>query len=218
VNKYKILSDNMSSNNHCGNLYIVAAPSGGGKTSLVKQLVTHLDNIEVSISHTTRAMRPGEKDGVDYFFVSQDKFITMVNDNQFIEHAQVFNNFYGTSAEQINNRLKQGIDIILDIDWQGSKQIKHLFPDAVGIFIVPPSLEELQQRLMNRRQDNQEIIGDRMKKAQDEMSHYPEFDYLIVNDNFEHAASELEAIVVANRLCMKSQVNKQVKLLSFLLS
>ena len=206
------------SGHHSGNLYIVAAPSGGGKTSLVKHLITSLNNIEVSISHTTRAMRPGERDGIDYFFINQDKFLNMVNENQFIEHAQVFNNFYGTSVEQISKRLKQGIDIVLDIDWQGSKQIKHLFPDAVGIFIVPPSLEELKQRLMNRRQDNHEIISDRMKKAQDEMSHYPEFDYLVVNDNFNHAASELEAIVIANRLTMKAQVNKQVKLLSFLLS
>lgn len=204
--------------NYSGNLYIVAAPSGGGKTSLVRNLVSTLDQIEVSISHTTRSMRPGEKNGADYFFVNEDEFISMVNDNAFIEHARVFNHLYGTSEAQIKKRLDNGIDVVLDIDWQGAEQIRHSFPKAISIFIIPPSLDELKQRLMNRRQDNDEVISERMKKAQDEMSHYPEFDYLIVNDNFEHAASELEAIVVANRLQMDVQVNKQAKLLSFLLS
>ncbi|RUR19274.1 guanylate kinase [Legionella sp. km535] len=204
--------------NYSGNLYIVAAPSGGGKTSLVRNLITTLDDIEVSISHTTRPMRPGEQNGVDYFFVSEHEFIQMVNDNAFIEHAQVFNHLYGTSVEQIKRRLQQGIDIVLDIDWQGAEQIRHTFPDAVSIFIVPPSLDELKQRLMNRRQDKDEVISDRMKKAQDELSHYPEFDYLIVNDTFEHAAMDLRAIVTADRLRIDRQVNKQSKLLSFLMS
>ncbi|BCA96317.1 guanylate kinase [Legionella antarctica] len=204
--------------NDSGNLYIVAAPSGGGKTSLVRKLIDNLDRIEVSISHTTRAMRPGEKDGSDYFFVKKEEFIDMVNDNAFIEHARVFNHLYGTSAAQITERLMYGIDVVLDIDWQGAEQIRHSFPNAISIFIIPPSLEELKLRLMNRRQDNDEVISERMKKAQDELSHYPEFDYLIVNDDFDHAASELEAIVVGNRLRMDRQVNKQAKLLSFLLS
>jgi len=204
--------------NYSGNLYIVAAPSGGGKTSLVRKLVNTLDRIEVSISHTTRPVRPGEKDSADYFFVGEEEFIGMVNDNAFIEHARVFNHLYGTSAAQISERLKYGIDVVLDIDWQGAKQIRRTFPEAISIFIIPPSLEELKLRLMNRRQDKDEVISDRMKKAQDELSHYPEFDYLIVNDDFEHAASELEAIVLANRLRMNIQVNKQSKLLSFLLS
>ena len=203
---------------YSGNLYIVAAPSGGGKTSLVRQLVATLDKIEVSTSHTTRAMRPGEKNGSDYFFVDEQEFINMVNDNAFLEHARVFNNLYGTSSAQITKRLEQGIDIVLDIDWQGAEQIRRTFPQAVSIFIVPPSLDELKQRLMNRCQDKDEVISERMIKAQDEMSHYPEFDYLIVNDNFDHAASELSAIVIANRLCMDVQVNKQSKLLSFLMS
>ena len=203
---------------YSGNLYIVAAPSGGGKTSLVRQLVATLDKIEVSTSHTTRAMRPGEKNGSDYFFVDEQEFINMVNDNAFLEHARVFNNLYGTSSAQITARLEQGIDIVLDIDWQGAEQIRRTFPQAVSIFIVPPSLDELKQRLMNRCQDKDEVISERMIKAQDEMSHYPEFDYLIVNDNFDHAASELSAIVIANRLCMDVQVNKQSKLLSFLMS
>ncbi|HRD70009.1 MAG TPA: guanylate kinase [Legionella sp.] len=204
--------------NYSGNLYIVAAPSGGGKTSLVRKLVETLDRVEVSISHTTRIMRPGEKHGVDYFFVDESEFKSLIEENAFIEHAKVFNHLYGTSVAQISSRLEQGIDIILDIDWQGAEQIKRIFPQAVSIFIIPPSLEELKQRLMNRRQDKDEVISDRMKKAQDELSHYPEFDYLIVNDSFEHAAMELSAIVIANRLKMECQVNKQSKLLSFLLS
>lgn len=201
-----------------GNLYIVAAPSGGGKTSLVKNLVDTLGTIEVSISHTTRSMRPGEQNGVDYFFVDEKEFLCMVNDNAFIEHAQVFKALYGTSVEQVSLRLAQGIDVVLDIDWQGAEQIRRSFPQAVSVFIVPPSLDVLKQRLMNRAQDNEAVIRDRMIKAQDELSHYPEFDYLIVNDDFEVAALELRSIVMANRLLMAVQVNKQSKLLSFLLS
>jgi guanylate kinase len=203
---------------YSGNLFIVAAPSGGGKTSLVRKLINTLGNIDVSISHTTRAMRPGERDGVDYFFIDDLAFMKMIDDRAFLEHARVFNHLYGTSIEQINKRLDDGIDVVLDIDWQGAEQIKSSFLDAVSIFIVPPSLEVLKQRLMDRRQDKDEVISGRMKKAQAELSHYPEFDYLIVNDNFEKAASELEAIVVANRLRINRQVNKQSKLLSFLLS
>lgn len=204
--------------NYSGNLYIVAAPSGGGKTSLVRHLVATLNDIEISVSHTTREIRPGETDGMDYYFVDEEKFMGMVNESAFIEHARVFNNLYGTSEAQINERLEQGIDVALDIDWQGAEQIKRIFPNAVSIFIIPPSIEELEKRLMNRRQDKDEVISDRMIKAQDELSHYPEFDYLIVNDNFEHAAVELRAIVIANRLKMERQINKQTKLLSFLLS
>lgn len=204
--------------NYSGNLYIVAAPSGGGKTSLVRHLVTTLDDIEISVSHTTREIRPGETDGTDYYFTSEEKFMEMVNDNAFIEHARVFNNLYGTSEAQIKERLRLGIDVVLDIDWQGAEQIKRIFPNAVSIFIIPPSIEELERRLMNRRQDKDEVVSERMRRAQDELSHYPEFDYLIVNDNFEHAAVELRAIVIANRLKIERQINKQTKLLSFLLS
>ena len=204
--------------NEIGNLYIVAAPSGGGKTSLVKNLIGSLDGIEVSISHTTRPMRPGEKNGVDYFFVEQDEFIEMVNNNAFIEHAQVFNCLYGTSSEQITERLNNGIDVVLDIDWQGAEQIRRVFSTAVSIFVSPPSLDVLKQRLTDRKQDKPEIIKDRMVKAQDELSHYPEFDYLIVNDEFEKAAFELRSIVITNRLRMTRQVNKQAKLLSLLMS
>lgn len=201
-----------------GNLYIVAAPSGGGKTSLVKALVSCLSHIEVSISHTTRAIRPGEIEGIHYFFISQEKFIDMLNNNEFVEHAKVYDKLYGTSVAQIDNRLKQGIDVVLDIDWQGSQQIKRLFPQAVNIFILPPSLEALKERLHARGQDKPEIIAERMEKAQLEMSHYGEFDYLIINDDFEQAASDLQAIVRANRLKTDKQSSKNAKLLSFLLS
>ncbi|KTD32996.1 guanylate kinase [Legionella nautarum] len=201
-----------------GNLIIVAAPSGGGKTSLVKKLVRTLPDIEVSISHTTRKMRPGEKDGVDYFFISEQQFLDMIAVNAFIEHAQVFNHHYGTSVAQINARLIAGIDVVLDIDWQGAQQIRTIFPEAISVFVLPPSLTILQQRLLDRRQDDEEVIGNRMQRAQDELSHFSEFDYLIVNDDFEKASLELQAIVVANRLRMKRQQVEQGKLLSFLLA
>ena len=204
--------------NYSGNLFIVAAPSGGGKTSLVRNLINALEHIEVSISHTTRAMRPGEAHGVDYFFVDEGQFTTMIHEGAFVEHAQVFSHLYGTSRVQIRDRLERGIDVVLDIDWQGAAQIKKDFPEAVSIFIIPPSIEALKERLTSRGQDNDEIIRGRMKKAQDELSHYSEFDYLIVNDTFEHAAADLCTIVLANRLRIERQVNKQAKLLSFLMS
>ena len=204
--------------NYAGNLFIVAAPSGGGKTSLVKKLVSDLDSIAVSVSHTTRKMRPGEAHGVDYFFIDEQEFISMVGCGSFIEHAQVFDHFYGTSAAQITDRLHAGIDVVLDIDWQGAQQIKHAFADAVSVFVVPPSLDVLKQRLTNRQQDNEQVIKNRMQNARDELSHYSEFDYLIVNDDFAKAAAELRAIVIANRLRMVRQSEQQRKLLSFLLS
>ena len=202
---------------YTGNLYIVAAPSGGGTTSLVKALVDGMDDIVVSISHTTRPIRPGEVNGVDYFFVDVDEFIQMSQHHAFVEHARVFDNFYGTSKSQIEERLSSGIDIVLDIDWQGALQIKQVFESAVSVYIIPPSIDALKQRLENRSRDNQETIRARMARAQDELSHYGAFDYLIVNDDFKHAAYELQSIVVAHRLRMARQVEKQRKLLSFLL-
>ncbi|MDP3706199.1 MAG: guanylate kinase [Legionellaceae bacterium] len=201
-----------------GRLFIVASPSGGGKTSLVNQLILDVDQIEVSISHTTRQKRPAETDGVHYFFVSELEFVQMIDQGAFIEHACVFNHFYGTSVAQINDRLRAGIDVVLDIDWQGAQQIKRMYPDAVSVFVIPPSLDVLRERLMNRRQDNDSIIRSRMQRAQDEMSHYHEFDYLIVNDDFAKAAYELTAIVRAERLSMARQAVRQRKLLSFLLT
>lgn len=204
--------------NHLGNLFIVAAPSGGGKTSLVKKLVQTLDKVEVSISHTTRMKRPGEQHGVHYFFINDIEFNRMIEEGAFLEHATVFDHLYGTSLAQITQRLQEGIDVILDIDWQGAEQIRVFFPNVVTIFIVPPSMDALKERLLNRRQDKDEVISNRMQKAKDELSHYPEFDYLIINDNFEKAALELGAVVIADRLRTKRQVNKQSKLLSFLMS
>ncbi|MDP1601913.1 MAG: guanylate kinase [Legionella sp.] len=201
-----------------GNVFIVAAPSGGGKTSLVNELVTKLENIDVSISHTTRASRPGELHGKDYFFVSESQFMEMVNDNAFIEHACVFNHHYGTSVAEINDRLAKGIDVVLDIDWQGAAQIRRLYPDAISIFIIPPSLTVLQQRLQGRGQDDDQVINNRMQRAKDELSHFSEFDYLIVNDNFDNAFFELQSIVIANRLSFARQSRKIGKLLSLLLS
>ena len=201
-----------------GNLFIVAAPSGGGKTSLVKNLVKILTDIEISISHTTRPERPGEQHGVDYFFVSKNEFMVMIDQSAFIEHAVVFDYYYGTSIAQIKDRLSAGIDVLLDIDWQGAQQIKQLFPEAVSVFVIPPSLKALNQRLKSRQQDDEQIIKNRMLKAQDELSHYAEFDYLIVNDEFTKAVNELQAIVIAQRLSIKRQVKKQAKLLSLLLN
>ena len=201
-----------------GCLFIVAAPSGGGKTSLVRHLVAHMDNIVVSISHTTRNKRPAEVDGVDYFFIDPAMFQHMVETNAFVEHAQVFDHCYGTSFAQIMDRLQQGIDVVLDIDWQGAQQIKRAFTEAVSIFILPPSLQILRERLVSRQQDDVSVIAHRMQRAQDEMRHYNEFDYLIVNDDFEKAASDLAAIVMAERLRRGRQLIQQRKLLSFLMT
>ena len=205
-------------NQYSGSLFIVAAPSGGGKTSLVKQLLSDMEEIVVSVSHTTRQKRPGETHGVDYFFIDDQTFNQMITDNAFVEHANVFERFYGTSAAQITDRLQAGIDVVLDIDWQGAQQIKRRFADAVSIFVIPPSLDVLKQRLRDRQQDDAETISHRMQRAQDELSHYAEFDYLIVNDDFVVAASELRAVVVAHRLRMARQSKAQRKLLSFLLA
>ena len=205
-------------NQYSGSLFIVAAPSGGGKTSLVKQLLSDMDQIVVSVSHTTRQKRPGETHGVDYFFIDDQIFNQMVAEDAFVEHANVFDHFYGTSAAQITDRLQAGIDVVLDIDWQGAQQIKRRFADAVSIFVIPPSLDALKQRLMSRQQDDVQTIAHRMQRAQDELSHYSEFDYLIVNDDFALAASELKAVVVAHRLRMARQSKAQRKLLSFLLA
>lgn len=201
-----------------GNLFIVAAPSGGGKTSLIKKLTKTLESVQVSISHTTRIPRPREIDGGDYFFVSEARFLEMVSHNDFIEYAQVFGHYYGTSVAQLNARLEAGIDVVLDIDWQGAQQIRRIFPTAVSVFIIPPSLKVLRERLVKRGQDDEAIIRQRMQQAQNEMSHYAEFDYLIVNDDFARAAMNLRSIVIANRLSIGRQRNKLADTLSFLLA
>lgn len=204
---------------HClGSLFIVAAPSGGGKTSLVKHLVAELPFLEVSVSHTTRAKRQVEEEGIDYFFLNEAQFLDLVEAAAFVEHSKVFNHYYGTSSVQINEKLQRGVDVVLDIDWQGAQQIKAIFPDSLSIFILPPSMEALEHRLKNRQQDDSAIIADRMMRARDELSHYDEFDYLIVNDQFHHALNELKSIVLSARLRTIKQKERHRKLLSFLLA
>lgn len=200
-----------------GTLYIVAAPSGGGKSSLVASLLESMDNLELSISHTTRDQRVGEVQGQHYHFVGELEFEAMVQAGEFIEYAEVFGRYYGTSMTQIESRLKQGIDVILDIDWQGAKQLRKQFEQVVSIFIIPPSLEELIQRLKSRGRDELDVIKARMQQAQAEISHFKEFDYLIINDDFQQALDELKSIVQANRLKLAIQREKYAKLLSLLL-
>lgn len=200
-----------------GKLYIISAPSGAGKTSLVKQLVSNVDRLNVSVSHTTRAMRAGETHGQDYFFTSIEVFKQMINDYAFLEHAQVFDNFYGTTKQSVENMLKQGIDVILEIDWQGAEQVKKMLPNSISIFILPPSIEILQQRLENRGQDSKEIIARRMQDAVNEMSHCHEFDYLIVNDDFNIALTELASIISCHRLEKQRQIKNLAVLIEQLL-
>ena len=178
---------------------VISAPSGAGKTSLVAALIKDSENLKVSVSHTTRPMRPGEVDGVNYHFVSQDEFQEKIKADDFIEHAKVFNNHYGTSKSKLNEELEKGNDVILEIDWQGAEQVRNLFSEAISIFIFPPSLEILEQRLLQRGQDDAAIIKTRMDEARNEISHYQEFDYLVINDDFEQALLELKAIIIAER-------------------
>lgn len=201
-----------------GKLYIISAPSGAGKTSLVKQLVADLDDLTVSISHTTRQMRPGETHGQDYYFVTVANFQAMQENEAFLEHAQVFDNFYGTAQQTVEENLKQGLDVILEIDWQGAEQIKKLLPDSLSIFILPPSTEVLLQRLRNRGQDDEQIIARRMRDAVTEIRHHDEFDYLVVNDDFALALTELKSIIIANRLTRQRQQHNLRPLLASLLS
>ena len=188
-----------------GNLFILSAPSGAGKSSLIGALLKKHGDMKVSVSHTTRSPRPGEENGVHYHFVSVDDFKALIEKNDFFEWAQVFDNYYGTSKQAIESQLAAGIDVFLDIDWQGAQQIRKLVDDVETIFILPPSKEELESRLNNRGQDSAEVIAGRMAKAQSETSHYNEYDYVVVNDDFDTALAEIETIVMAKRLSLKSQ-------------
>jgi guanylate kinase len=196
-----------------GDLFVIAAPSGTGKTSLVKALVETLPDIMVSISHTTRARRSLEEDGVNYHFITENEFQHMRERGEFLEHAVVFHHYYGTSHRFVEETLAKGIDVILEIDWQGSQQIQRIFPDCISIFILPPSLQDLEERLTKRNQDKPEIIQERLQNAEETLQHLHEFKYLVINADFEHAVSDLKTIVLANRLLQKKQKIKFSKLL-----
>lgn len=201
-----------------GNLYIISAPSGAGKSSLVSALVKDWPDIEVSVSHTTRAMRPGEQNGVNYHFVDESTFVEMIDRGLFLEHAQVFDNRYGTSRQSIQEQLLKGKDVILEIDWQGARQIRQLVSECKSIYILPPSVAALRERLQKRGQDDAKLIERRMRDAVSEMSHYSEFDYIVINDDFEQAKNDLSAIFVSNRLLREFQQEHHTELLAELLS
>ncbi len=182
-----------------GTLFVISAPSGAGKTSLVKALLEKTGNIGVSVSHTTRTQRSGEVDGTNYHFVSREKFGALIEHGDFLEHAEVFGNLYGTSSAWVESELARGHDVILEIDWQGAQQVRRLMPGAIGVFILPPSREALRQRLSGRNTDSADVIARRLAGADEEMSHFSEFDHVIINDDFAIALDELRAVVLARR-------------------
>jgi guanylate kinase len=198
-------------------LFIVSAPSGAGKTSLLRELLDRDPRLALSVSHTTRAMRPGEQDGVHYHFVDVPGFQQLVADGVFIEHARVFDNYYGTSERAVRDQLAAGQDVVVEIDWQGAQQVRQRFPGAVSIFIAPPSIEALRERLGGRGQDSEAVIERRMRDARSELSHYPEYDYLVINDVFEQALADLAAIVSAERLRTTRQAQRHQAQLSAML-
>ncbi|MGV6816535.1 MAG: guanylate kinase [Thiotrichales bacterium] len=201
-----------------GTLFIVSAPSGAGKTSLVKALRSEISGISLSVSHTTRSMRPGEENGVDYHFVAPGAFEELIAAGDLLEYAEVFGNFYGTSRSAVEAQLQQGEDVLLEIDWQGARQIREQMPENQSIFILPPSREALQQRLEARGQDSDEVISKRMLAARAEMVHFNEYDYLVVNDDFDVALSELRSIVLANRARTARQAERYASQIAELLA
>lgn len=197
-----------------GTSYIIAAASGTGKTSLAKALTKELDNLIISISHTTRLKRPGEEHGKDYFFTDKVTFEAMIERHEFLEYADVFGNYYGTSQKFIEDTLQKGTDVLLDIDWQGAQQIKNKISACISVFLLPPSQNILRQRLENRKREPADVIEYRLKMADKEITHCNEFDYIVINDDFEKALSDLKAIITANRLKTKHQTIKYAKLLA----
>lgn len=197
-----------------GNLFIVSAPSGAGKTSLVSGLLKLNKQINLSISYTTRAPRPGEVDGVNYHFVSREQFTEMAKHGDFLESAEVYGNFYGTSQPWISQEIAKGHDILLEIDWQGAAQVRSKFPDSIGIFILPPSLEALETRLHGRQQDSTEVIDKRLQAAREDISHVAEFDYVIINDKLDEALHQLNAVVIAAGLRRNRQLTRQANLIN----
>ena len=199
------------------NLYVVAAPSGGGKTSLISALLEMDDRIRLSVSHTTRPPRPGEADGVHYHFTDEPIFLSLIRENAFLEHARVFDNRYGTGREAVQQQLARGLDVILDIDWQGARQIRDSFPSCCTIFIIPPSLEVLRKRLVARGQDSEEVIRRRMHDAQAEISHWDEFDFLVINDDFDLALADLHSIIRSGKPKRDLEERKSLEILAELL-
>lgn len=195
-----------------GNLYVIAAPSGAGKTTLVKALIDSLPNVTVSISHTTRHRRQNEMQGINYHFIDDAEFKRMIAHGDFLEYATIFDNLYGTSRSWVEQTLAQGVDVILEIDWQGHQQIKRLFTRAIGIFILPPSSQDLRERLIKRNQDHPDIVEKRLADARETVSHIHEFDYVVVNDDFASALRELKNIILVGRLLQARQMIKHAKL------
>jgi guanylate kinase len=203
--------------NGAGTLYVISAPSGAGKTSLVRALLEFTDDdLVLSVSHTTRVPRPGETDGREYHFVGVETFRRMIDDGAFLEYARVFDNYYGTARQGIEAQLAQGRDVILEIDWQGARQVRRALPESVGIFILPPSREALRERLCARGQDDEAVIARRMQDAVNEMSHYGEYDYLVINEVFRTARDELAAIIRCRRLRLAGQTRRHAGLLASL--
>lgn len=201
-----------------GNLFILSAPSGAGKSSLINALLGKHADMQLSVSHTTRAPRAGEQDGVHYHFVSVDTFKQLIADGVFLEWAEVFGNYYGTSKAAIADQLARGIDVFLDIDWQGAQQIRPQVPGVLSVFILPPSVAELEKRLQGRGTDSAEVIAKRMQQAKSEISHFPEYDYVLVNDDFQQCLAQFEAVVLAARQTLAKQQQKQQALFASLLA
>jgi len=201
-----------------GALFVISAPSGAGKTSLVEAMIANDPALQVSVSHTTRPSRPGERDGVNYHFVARETFERMLGEGAFLEHAEVFGNLYGTAERWVRSRLDAGVDVILEIDWQGAAQVRGKLSETVGIFILPPSVEALRRRLTQRRQDDEPVIRARLAKAREEIARYAEYDYLVVNDEFETAVADLLAIVRAERLRRIRQRHRLLPVIENLLS
>ena len=199
-----------------GNAFIVCAPSGAGKTSLVAELLRRDRNVRLSVSHTTRAPRPGEQEGRDYHFVSRPAFESMIERGEFLESAEVHGNLYGTSQAWIDQQRARDADIVLEIDWQGARQVRKLIPEAIGIFILPPSPDTLRRRLVERGQDSNDVIERRVRAAQGEIAHLAEFDYVIINSNFDDAVEDLVSIVRATRLRIDAQVSRHSDLINLL--
>ena len=201
-----------------GLLFVVSAASGTGKTSLVKALLDRVTNLHVSVSHTTRGQRPGELDGVHYHFTEKDSFLALVEQGGFIEYAEVFGNYYGTAQATVKEQLAKGHDVLLEIDWQGAQQVRKLFPDSKQIFILPPSQFDLRQRLSNRGTDSVEVIERRLGCAVEDMQQYVNFDYVIINDDFNKALHGLESVIIANRLVITQQASRHQKMISELIT